>query len=47
MGYFSSEAPRAPYSKMTISGIDISFNFVATDQNLCDGSTYVGEPDEG
>ena len=46
-GSFSWEAPRAPYSKMTISDIDISFNFVAADQNLCDGSTYVGEPDEG
>ena len=41
-GSFSWEAPRAPYSKITISNMDISFNFTAADQNLCDGSNYVG-----
>ena len=46
-GSFSWEAPRAPYSKMTISNMDISFNFVAADQNLCDGSIYVGDTAEG
>ena len=41
------QAPRVPYEAMTISNLSVDFNFVAADQNLCDGSTYVGESVEG
>ena len=44
--YFSSQAPRVPYSKITVSGLSVNFNFVATDQNLCNGSTPVTPDDE-
>ena len=39
-GYYD-EAPRVPYNAVTISDLGIDFNFVATDQNLCNGDTPV------
>ena len=39
-GYMSN-APRVPYEKITIDNLNIEFNFVAADQNLCNGSTPV------
>lgn len=32
---YSSDAPRVPYDEVTISDLEVDFNFVATDQNLC------------
>ena len=37
----SEHAPRVPYEKTTISNLSAEFNFVAADQNLCDGDTPV------
>ena len=34
---YDSNAPRVPYSGLTISDLGVSFNFIAADQNLCDG----------
>ena len=34
---YSSSAPRVPYEKITVSNMNVDFNFVAADQNLCDG----------
>ena len=39
--YYSDKAPRVPYEKTTISNLTTQFNFVAADQNLCDGDTPV------
>lgn len=39
-GYMPN-APRVPYEKITIDNLNIEFNFVAADQNLCNGSTPV------
>lgn len=36
-----NDAPRIPYSKTSISNLSATINFVAADQNLCDGSTPV------
>ena len=35
------QAPRVPYEAMTISNLSVDFNFVAADQNLCNGSVPV------
>lgn len=38
---YDVNAPRVPYEKTTISNLGVQFNFVAADQNLCDGDTPV------
>ena len=38
---YKPNAPRVPYSKVTISDMTVNYNFVAADQNLCNGSTPV------
>ena len=38
---YNPQAPRVPYNAMTISNLSVDFNFVATDQNLCNGSVPV------
>ena len=43
--YYDHDAPRVPYSKVEISNLSVDFNFVAADQNLCDGDTPLNDPD--
>ena len=43
---YNPQAPRVPYEAMTISNLSVDFNFVAADQNLCDGSTPIVDDEE-
>ena len=38
---YNPQAPRVLYEAMTISNLSVDLNFVAADQNLCNGSVPV------
>ena len=38
---YKDTAPRVPYSAIKVSNLSVDINFVAVDQNLCDGDTPV------
>ena len=38
---YDEDAPRVPYSAIKVSNLSVDMNFVAVDQNLCDGDTPV------
>ena len=38
---YRPDAPRVPYSAIKVSNLSVDINFVAVDQNLCDGDTPV------
>ena len=38
---YEYDAPRVPYKAITISNLGMDFNFIAADQNLCNGDTPV------
>ena len=40
---YNAAAPRLPYENITISNMNVDFNIVAGDQDLCNGSTPVSK----